>query len=494
MTDPYRIKSPAESVKTDYSLPIGVQLLYVYVRSCEYKKLCNHSVKLRRLCDPVCRAPMKKIQKSQKEPVLSAMKRDQSLLFTTVPEEDLDHTTPSPSAAPVEPVRVFERPKQTRDRPKSLSLKFTTSDIVEKKEKIIDPISTPFTGRTSICSTPMTEKYMHGNPLSIICNDIELETIPNKTEDCLIESQSLNSILSENEIENRKQTLSRDFKSQISNLFLPYSILDRKKSSSVTLQKITHNISMRYYGIGLTRLNASIQDSEEHLYNTITDPLFPVFRSDGVVISKHLYDYCIDKHYELYKNEFGNELFKSNNKVSSVTNTDDWKSLDDFDTEMKESPKKIIKPPLEENKSARKALSLPLKSLSDQNSENTFQNFRKTNGGVQLTPLMSKLSLLAMEEKLSSGFCSRDTTPMSEYRDFGTTPGERSNYSFLRRSSMKREKSEEENEDGDFKKAVLFICGQQDMVLGLILEEEAVENKELIHELVSDLFFNKNAY
>lgn len=115
---------------------------------------------------------------------------------------------------------------------------------------------------------------------------------------------------------------------------------------------------MRYFGIGLHQINSQTEEKTQ-TFNTITDPLFPVFRSDGTVISKPLYDLCLNEHCELFTSEF-KDIFDCDN-VNSISNTDEWKSVDDFDSDMKESPKKImppIKPVL------RKTLSLPLKSLS----------------------------------------------------------------------------------------------------------------------------------
>lgn len=45
LTDPYRIKSPAEVVAVDYQLPLGVQLLQVYIDSNEYKDLQENTTK-----------------------------------------------------------------------------------------------------------------------------------------------------------------------------------------------------------------------------------------------------------------------------------------------------------------------------------------------------------------------------------------------------------------------------------------------------------------
>lgn len=47
LTDPYRIKCPAESMELDFDLPLGVQLLQVYIPNREYCKLVGVSFKNR---------------------------------------------------------------------------------------------------------------------------------------------------------------------------------------------------------------------------------------------------------------------------------------------------------------------------------------------------------------------------------------------------------------------------------------------------------------
>lgn len=143
MTDPYRIRSAAEVVQTDYSLPLGVQLLHVYIRATDKRTLVADSARLRSLSDPRAAANIPALNRRPskgKEPVISAMKRDQSLLFTTVPEEDPEHTSPgsgchvspngsvktdSETVRPVEWTPRTDRPKQ--ERPRSLSLRCTTA-------------------------------------------------------------------------------------------------------------------------------------------------------------------------------------------------------------------------------------------------------------------------------------------------------------------------------------------------------------------------------
>lgn len=170
----------------------------------------------------------------------------------------------------------------------------------------------------------------------------------------------------------------------------------------------------------------------------------------------------------------------------------------------------------------KRSMSLPLKPLNivaevqdgdDQRRSTSecggssfdFPQRRKLDG-LQLTPLMSKLSLLADER--TSGFCSRDTTP-SEFRDLSgfsgaatamtaTTTMTTSMNQLIRQKleSVEKEVSDGEDElDEDWvnkddpaaclEKTELFLCGYQNMVLVLLMENGTANNPDLIHALVS---------
>lgn len=49
LVDPYRIKCPAEIVEVSYELPLGVQLLQVYISTAEYSKLFEQSSRNRNI-------------------------------------------------------------------------------------------------------------------------------------------------------------------------------------------------------------------------------------------------------------------------------------------------------------------------------------------------------------------------------------------------------------------------------------------------------------
>lgn len=51
LTDPYRIKSPAEIIKTDFQLPSGMQMLQVYIQEDDYQDLKFEATRLQSIQD-----------------------------------------------------------------------------------------------------------------------------------------------------------------------------------------------------------------------------------------------------------------------------------------------------------------------------------------------------------------------------------------------------------------------------------------------------------
>jgi hypothetical protein len=173
-------------------------------------------------------------------------------------------------------------------------------------------------------------------------------------------------------------------------------------------------------------------------------------------------------------------------------------------------------------------MSLPLKPLNIATQVQNGDDWRKSTSecggsscefsqkrkldGLQLTPLMSKLSLLADER--TSGFCSRETTP-SEFRDLsGFSGGAATATATITTSTMtnrlirqKLESVEKEASDGEdeldedwinkdesavyLEKTELFLCGYQNMVLVLLMKNGTANNPELIHTLVSAKIYYK---
>lgn len=486
LTDPYRIKSPAEIAVVDFQLPLGVQLLQVYVQREDYQDLLEDSTKCRTIFQylnkkNIHKKPITKATPT-KETVMTAMKRDQSIIFSTVPEEDSEHHPPLTESKIIT--------AKTQNRPKFLNLRSKTTDIkTETKPELNTVPNTPFYNQTSICSTPMTDlsKVLHENVMSICVNP---ETAKAEVELFSVDSQNS----TEHNLDNLEKKKS-DRKKSICAPFMTVtddtSSLKKWKSTSDLCEEVR---DCKEFSKFKFQLDSPVKENKCKSIKTITDPTFPVFRFDGSIISESLYEYYVNKHVNTLNAEF------TANGVDDKVN----KMLEDFDTievEIKDDvsafPEKNAKTTREEpieillmsripegnvsKQESRKSLSLPLKSLSNNDAEENSPVIRpKYTGGVQLTPLISKLSMVASEDR-SSGFCSRATTP-SEYKDYIFTPT--SSMPFLNSKLMKQKESKYRTKvTEDLHKAVLFVCGQQDMVVTVLLEEQGCSSPHVINKL-----------
>lgn len=499
LTDPYRIKSTAESVSVQFHIPVGVQLQIVYIPMQEHRALSADSQRAQTVMTNPSASAMPTIPFQFKK----KMKRDKSIIFTNIPEESATNDAdPNASFGEIafgtEALLVTNTvtTKPIAPRPTHLPLRFkniTSKDLPESGFSSINFDETDsfpqFIGRTSVCSTPMTEmKVLHGAVLSICANNEQPAIAAENNKKSPKESST-------KENRHHKQTTSLNF---ITNPFRSSNEQRRHSLTSLqdSLKKI--RITMRPFGHGLTRLSrptspadscsvpqfdGEFDDVERKMYRTITDPTYPVFNSAGEPISKCLFQEFLNRHH-----------------AESPDMVDD---VDDFDSEMKTSPiheqKRVEHPPCLPTPSAlnRIALSLPLKSLTtdaaaaaaaaNTSTINIFEvpAHRKKMAGIQLTPLMTKLSVLAMSEERSSGFSSWDTTPgaVAPSNEMGI-PSDTTK-SFRRRSSVKIDDiAEMTASNGERTRCQLFICGQQNMTMLLLMENGAGEKQEVIQAMV----------
>jgi Hermansky-Pudlak syndrome 4 protein len=372
------------------------------------------------------------------------MKRDKSLLFTAVPEED--HTMISPPNREELPSTSHERKpsmpdvvpftNKPRQRPNKLALSFknqkSLDEDVNENEKV-------FTGQTSVCGTPMVEyKRLHGNMLSICQQNPDSQTEKTSEPDVL-KNVDCAKINLENEKRDNKIVLDINC---IADHYINKPDPIRKLASVTDIQDKLKRLSDRATSrFRLKKANIPLNDDmspttsqneipKERTSLTINDPSFPVFRNDGVAISESLFNQYIEQYYARIKQESKEDnMFTYNMKLC------EQEKFEDFDSELNRSPqrtpKKIAKDStktLPTDQSRRKSLSLPLKSLSESSdsqigSDSEATSFKKKLTGVQLTPLMEKLSHLAFSDK-SSGYSSRVMTPL-ELREFPTPATER---------------------------------------------------------------------
>lgn len=364
----------------------------------------------------------------------SGMKRDKSLLFTAVPEED--HNMISPPNREENTITGKDKPSmpdvvpftnKPRPRPTKLSLSFKTQQSLDEETKENDKV---FTGQTSVCSTPMVEyKRLHGNMLSICQNPEPQPLDKTDTEPDVLKNIENSSKVIENEKRDNRIVLDMNC---IADHYINKPEPMRKLASVTDLQdtfkgltnRATSKFKLKRSEIGICDDLTPSPDRElqkSHSTMTINDPLFPVFRNDGVAISESLFNQYLEQHYTKMKQDATQEnMFTYNMKLC------DQEKFEDFDSEMSKSPqrtpKKVAK---NKDQSKRKSLTLPLKSLNENSDTQTEETtgFKKKLSGVQLTPLMEKLSHLAFSDK-SSGYSSRVMTPL-ELREFLTPSNER---------------------------------------------------------------------
>ncbi|XP_072949589.1 uncharacterized protein HPS4 [Epargyreus clarus] len=513
VVDPYRIKSPAETLHTDTPLPLGAQLLVVYVGKKTYNQLKRQSEKLQEFNrnGEEMIAKFKKMQEAEREKARdlpqSGMKRDKSLLFTAVPEED--HTMISPpnkeSTGEKKPSMpdVVPFTNKPRPRPNKLSLSFKTQKSLDEEDSKEN--EKVFTGQTSVCSTPMIEyKRLHGNMLSICQNPDNQEEKTEPEPDVLKNIENTNgTVNADHEKRDNKHLLDGNC---LAEHFVNKPEPLRKLASVTDLQETFRKISSRASSklkLRRSKLDEDATPSPEQKTTTLTinDPLFPVFRNDGVAISESLFNQYLEQYYSgIKKDSKEDNMFNFNLKLCELN------KFEDFDSEMAKSPqrtpKKIAKDStktINTDQSRRKSLSLPLKSLSESTdsqfgSDSESVGFKKRLTGVQLTPLMEKLSHLAFSDK-SSGYSSRVMTPL-EIREF-LTPATERQVTFSERTKPRQESSSDSDSDAESDcdidalpdyaanavKCALFVSGLHNMALLALLDTDAANDAEIINQL-----------
>ncbi|XP_014232932.1 uncharacterized protein LOC106656455 isoform X2 [Trichogramma pretiosum] len=622
ITDPYRIKAPADRVATNFQLPAGVQLLRVFIEQKQLSRMIvdanlerGHSANLdsattRKANNTKKKAGSKEAQQQQQSsqqqqqqqppPPISMMKRDTSRIFTVPEDAELDatHYNMTQCIPSLHHAASYNSPsKRAKESTNSGSGSggSGTEPASNGKPKYVHPL-TP-----SVCSTPLKDvnRVLHDFVVSICatseenenpeattttttttttghadeadaaqgkCSDVD--DIPDVVKEALRQKR-MNKL---RQTQPREQLMLRARERNVVSLSLTNLVEQQQlhHDGRETAAKSTRNMSscpvvLRSYGIGMPKMNFDEDDDEtaasrstkkqrgggrRRVYNTIADPFHLVFRSDGLPVSRALYDDYIASHYkELDRTACRSELAATSSSgappatttriiASTASSLPNPKSVAESDSEKDKSAKSAAAAALDAKKSrqesCKRSMSLPLKPLSsltaDQDDDDASAgNPRRksacssessgvfelgggppTGGGrraklegLQLTPLMSKLSLLADER--TSGFCSRDTTP-SEFRDPLS-----STYSLVSSSAAQQavrsrlealhkeccsdnddddeeeestdNNAQEQQQDAVYERAELFLCGYQNMVMFLLMEDGTGNDADLIHGL-----------
>lgn len=476
-TDPVRIKTTAEIERNvNFHIPMGSQILKVYVKASEYNKLQK---KIRKVNESTSLSLQNSlplpfsIKKKPKEPP-SMMKRDKSLIFSNIPEEEALVEIPSP-----------EKSKNI-SRPNHLPLKFKTVQPKDLPESGIASIISfdesdsfnDFIGRTSVCATPMTENKILTGPMP------SLFATAQATEVDLVEP------IAESDAVQEKKPQRELEKVYINLANNPFKALQRKKS--------WHELNK------ITDLDEVDDNCSSHkAYNTITDPVYPIFSQKKRPLSKVLFDD--------YQNLFitNPNFYKPPEPVKKLQKTPEKKRFESDPMIMKKQPDNKSSPSKILRNQKKKMMRLPIKSFSlemdsGKPSTNSASNntsifdspstkAKKYTGSLQLTPLMSKLTLLAMSENenFSSGFSSFDL-PTPNYYD---TPIDNTNRTIFSRLSKvdeeKHEATDEAIESSEMKRVDLFVCGQQNMTLMVIADEDVMKSDQQIVQAMFEICVNR---
>lgn len=445
--------------------------------------------------------------KNNKEPPLSGMKRDTSRIFTVPEEGELDSSQYNDNNHYVSsvPLTAYSSPVKRKQESKT-----------DRPNKCANPL-TP-----SVCSTPLKDinRVLHGNAM-LICNTNE-EEANSDTED---EKKEIKTNVDDIP-DVVKEALRCKRLNKLRNVTPKEKLVKRKELNkrSLSVHDLDSNlysnrITVRTYGLGLPQIkNCSSPDVSpekkswrKRQFHTITDPCHPIFRCDGLPVSQSLYEQYISSHYEELKDDRNNTIDRNDFsislpndcKVKNVTSTCDTVSSDTLGKADNSRDIKLDNKAKQET--YRRSMSLPLKPLNitdnDDRRKSTSEcgnshDFlqKKKLDGLQLTPLMSKLSLLADER--TSGFCSRETTP-SEFRDLSGFSTATNQMIKQKLEAVHKETGSDGEDELDedwvtaskddvcLEKTELFLCGHQNMVLVLLMENGTANNPDLIHSLVS---------
>lgn len=612
LTDPYRIKTTAETISVKFHVPMGCQLITIFITQCEYNDLLENSDRIQTMSMSTNENGITNGKTNGVIPVTfkkKIMKRDKSIVFTNIPEESVSENA---TTSNMESTNLHNNinnqtfmPAPLIVRPNHLPLRFkniTSKDIPESgfssSITFDEHDSFPqFIGRTSVCSTPMTEnKVLQGNILPICgnpYNDISIKTKSINSEatgsgpiESLLEANvTFNNHSATVQIKkpvpraanqtmatvtgNMEKTLNnnnREKFNELPNHFMhsmaghPLNQQIHRNSLidiSETFRKFSRHLSLHPISVGFANFmhecdyvadgkaypndrsqwnNANMYDYDADIiddvvdikrYRTITDPTYPVFNSLGQPISKFLFEEFLntDKKDDFISKNSTN-LFEMTQFAAredeTQTRYDETVTKKENDVciaadsaamniEMVISSKFEKTPLVSDHNIKRRSLTLPLKSLTNGNTNNDSRanpsevpsnesnaknnifdkpNDRRKLNGIQLTPLITKLSILAMNDERSNGFSSWDTTPGIEL----ATPLD-SVKMFRRRSSIKADDvdSIQNSDDGrsrasdsnELIKVELFICGQNNMTMLLVLKEDFGQKQENIQAMVN---------
>lgn len=500
LTDPYRIKTTAAQVSVSYHVPVGVQLVVVYMSLRDFQRLRNDSQCAFALQNSSVQnggiLPFQMKPKIKGKPV-------KPILFPNIPEEEAvngfnesagEEQATGSKRNGVKKVRPTTLPLRAKYEPKDPDTGFNSLNLDETD-------SFPqFIGKTSVFPTPLLEnKILPGQLLSICANQVVVQddrvakeedtdaiTYPPKREDRRLEDK-LGAMRFDNFRGNAlKSALIKSTSVRaIQNMFSPHSPAKRQNGRPK--------------------------------YQTITDPNYPVFSDDGRPISQHMYDQWdietgvdIAQDVESLKIEgFSTEgdmaedvgVVEKVRNGTSPSNGGDNKSANGTATVTNGCHSEAIilrnrpKDPATEAK--RRSMSLPIQPINlDPSGAYTSLPITEESGsaedGDEFLEKLVKRSRPDFTENLRSKIiASLPLDPawsngLSSYTPV-MTPIDSSKALIRRKSSIPKvdEVDEEAEAEGatrpdELQKVELFVCGQHNMTMLIAMEENSGQREDLV--------------
>lgn len=512
ISDPLRLKT-VDPIHVGFHVPFGVHLMSIYISSKDLQYLKNSAQNSQTSFTntnsnllPFTFSKRKTVNKEG-----GAHKREKTLIFSNIPEEDTVMSSQ-------------HKVTKSKVRPTHLALKFKNMTSKEQPESGFNSLNfdefdsfPDLIGKTSVCSTPMAEnKILHGNVLSICsktCEELEkvdtfngqktniysgTETSANKMKNCkntmgtpkkLKLTPKITAVINlDSELDSdghNKGPLKNDLPIDSYNyLHNPFKE-NMRRNSWDTLTKIKTKLKLgknnnsknpkaftpkETQGEDWDSEAEFIDDLEVKAIRSITDPTFPAFNSSGDPISKNLFEEFLEFQYTVNCTGAA-KLFKK--KVFTKEFFFDDLHLDTHGKNNDGEADRMVESNGSSSNPKKRNLSLPLKTWNQSSEiESKAVMFDTSNKGLPLTPLMAKLTLIALDSERESGFASCN--------DFTAGPIDHSVLNMKRRPSHSEQK---EAAHEHLQKVNLFVCGQQNMTFIMLLEDGVAQDQKLIQTL-----------
>uniref|UniRef100_A0A182PTC0 CCZ1/INTU/HSP4 first Longin domain-containing protein n=1 Tax=Anopheles epiroticus TaxID=199890 RepID=A0A182PTC0_9DIPT len=521
-SDPYRMKL-AEMITVTFHVPNGVSLISAYITKRDYTQLIdatknipiyfNNCTTAAPTTGPVPFAIKKKLIPSKElggtVSGFPMLKTDKSIIFSNIPEEE----TVGVDGLLCEQTQS-KKSFSTVSRPTFLPLKFknlTSRDIIDSGVNSInfdESDSFPnFIGKTSVCSTPLTENKIvpNRNMMSICVTQDHPTALPAEESGSTV-------------VEAERPAMSTEANGSILKYFnaRKYSILNNpfmmpKNVRCSSMSNLTESESNESEETSPAEENG-VRITNKHQYKcfkqydpakTISDPLYPI-----VDQRKRAMSYSLFQDFERSRNERIAELVEQEVQQETKSNKESFPLDDRVPSVAAATAARKIELPCteqpESNKPAttpkdRRALSLPIKSFnlnddpptsmrggSNGGTSSGQELFTRRKSTLELTPLMTKLTVLALNDTESSGVSSWDTTPGCSY-NMAISPQE---YIPQRRKSQDiisqpaaTSNGVPAGDENSLVKVDLFVCVQQNMTLILVMQEKNCKNQRLVQTL-----------